>query len=243
MPSYNYWGLTVADIIQSFNGATGTDFATNSQVYGTIVNREMDFYEGDIASQLSKAVLFSIRRPTGIQVQVHKTSGVVTFPEGLPLEVIGDGYGSDEQDIKIYGTTIRDPFLGNGIYSGVDINYSRPSEDLETAFPVAFTATGTTVTVTSPNANTYYYASYNTNLNAISLPSLALILRNAVCCSSGANLYSREGDEWALVTTYCELSSKEYDRLAKFIPTELLNARWLVNPFNRPFTSTPWFRA
>ena len=57
MSEFNYFGLTTNDIVESFNGALVTDFASNSKTGAEIIENELQLAEGELIGLLTPKVI------------------------------------------------------------------------------------------------------------------------------------------------------------------------------------------
>ena len=220
MALFNYFGLSYLDIVNSFNGAISTDFATNGYTAQQIIEREMDFAESKIIGKLDAAVIDILSFAESLRVDPVALNGSQVWTSPLPIL----------DDFVMY--------VDSGFYQTYDsIGCSNAECDREVTDLTLFTdytRVGNVVTFGSTyDSDNKYYASFSVDADAISIPSLSTHLSDIVCCSVGHQLYSRQGDTWKLVDQFCKWAENEPMK----IPAELRKLSWFKYPFQKPWAS------
>lgn len=206
MALYNYFGVTVANIVTYYVGSELTDYATNSLTGTQVIQSELDYAEAEIVARLSQKTLNALEN-----IKYMKLSeAVTTFPSGFTLSnatLYETNKGTSTSSYTSLGCSSQG-------CSNLNIELTRSSSTV--------TISGGYVATISPfDTNKDYYIS--ADLTVSSLPSLGYIIREIVACRLGKQLYSRGNKEsdWSAVEAACSKADLALSKIDEYyLPAE-----------------------
>jgi hypothetical protein len=228
-----YFGLTWEDVLLAFHGTIEDDFATNSKTGREVIENELALQKDFLLAMVDEAALGMLEGqipPYAVSSTCQDTSGnryinLLGEPDCINLfyreEKVSRYVEYPSQDLLGYENSAcryRD-CEGEGIegleeFDDYTIVGDRillgPSFDTDRELVISFTGD-------------------------INLPSLARVLRDAVCCNLGYQLYNAGDQTWGAVTNFCEHYkrwSDLYTGKKKFIPPELRGLKFLRSPWS-----------
>ena len=211
--------LSYTDVIEAFNGAVESDFATNSKTGRQIIEREIQLAQQDLYSVVDPNVLNILK--DGLPYHLF------TVNTGDTIELLGNPV---DLDIRLYESGPN--YIKND--SEVIFGYNKAKCNFDykdyTQF-TDYTVVDNVVTIGTVETDTIIAVSYK-SLD-FSIPSLENKIKNKVCCMMGYQLFSAGDQTWALVDRYCELD-KEFTASSsgkKFVPSEL-KLNYIESPFS-----------
>ena len=222
MSEFNYFGLTTNDIVESFNGALVTDFASNSKSGAEIIANELELAEGELIGLLTPKVIRKFYNTEGVMVNISG-SGIIVLPTELP-------YDSSKADLEVYyqpkkniNSNCNELFYTNALVCGTNSCNN-------CGYPDMLKAELSGMQILNYSSNYEYYAVYSVNSAFIEIRSLQDYIRNRVCCILGNNLYANADNVWKLVDTYCKRAEAFVEKIdSHYVPGELKKMKW-VNP-------------
>lgn len=218
--TYNAFGLVWGDIVKAFNGAVADDFATANDCGQKIIEDEISLKEGELIGFLSEGALDYFRQIPTHEVTTTNLSGATSFgfdftPDfGKKIRVEVSSDCSDNTSLLDCNT--------RRCTGGEEVTYYQDSDGIWRGLLDRIIRDDERVVIT-----------YSPDIGALNLPSLKSILRDAVACSLGMNLYSDSDSTWAHVERYCTRADKMYDKLDGWIPPEFKRLKYLE--WNGPF--------
>lgn len=214
MPTYNYFGVTVDDIVEYYHGAEVTDFATNGISGSEVIINELEYAEETVLEAL----------PQGF---------ANTLFNGIPYVQIIDGQSVSPSGATFSNLKVMDNNDPLGLPSQTSLgcggvicpgNTNILSDSTETV-----SVSGGVIDITNYDPNKLYYATMTFD-STVSFSGLKKLIRDIVACRLGSQLYSRGGeDEWVSVKRACEDSKEMLERLRSdpyWMPYELKKLKY-----------------
>lgn len=233
---YNGFGLEYTDIINSFKDAVEDDFASNGECGRYSIEREIEFQEQRLASNLNATTLDLLEQLPWHFVDTTETvdvSGYTTFYFDFTPDFT--------QDIMVY---VFEDFYSD-IESQNTLGCSKNARECG-SFQLAPDSTSLEQAVTyvqDSDGNWYgnlnrvigendkVAISYSIDKSNMEIASLKGFLRDMVCCILGNGLYADGDDVWKLVEKYCEHATMALQMVGgkRWIPAEFKRLDF-VNP-------------
>jgi len=200
-----YFGLTTADIVNSFSQTQESDFAVGVISGSEIILNEINFQYEKLLNYLSPEALQQMERING-EVTNVSVSGTFT-PSFYALPATLRGYVTDKDYSPCPGQSLEDTSM-------CWMNYSQQQFIISEA------------SITSQGNNSYLLNDtfdykrqkltiyYDVDQTQLTIKSLKTFLRDLVCSSLGARIFPvGNADQWSIVNYY----QAEADKFMKFL--------------------------
>lgn len=197
MSTYNYFGVTVDDIVNYYHGTTVTDYNTGSVPGSGVIISELEYSEQKVLEALPPRVANSLMNGL-YYVYVFDQQKIDLTGATIDTLYSMTKYDSDETSI-----------CGCSTHCAGDIGVLTE----ETVSVASITGAGI-VSITNYDPNKDYYADI-TFTEDFEIGSLKRLIRDLTACRLGSQLFSRGSeDEWVSVTRACEESTAMLDKIS-----------------------------
>jgi hypothetical protein len=235
---FNYFGCSYTDILLAYKDSILSDYATAGISGNLAIENELEMQEMEVVNHLPSSVLSQLNEIDGMVLRVN-ASNQVTLP------ILPDSSFA----VSVYYVGNLSDLRGRGCKSYDDVSETSicPNSDCweDNLTALNFSISGAVISVSGASPGEDISVSYTVDKTQLEIPELKKLVRDLTCCVLGSWLYSREENEWKLVTRFCEKGDEGLDMLEDgYIPSVLKSQRWLTDPFpsRRGVTSVKVYR-
>lgn len=223
-----YFSATVDEILRMYPQTSATDFGGEEAIEDAL-----QAHTDNIIGLLNPDIYNLLQNPSLELVVKRATDQQTEAVLGL-TPIADEGYGATS--VRLY----RIPFSYTETTNTVDFTNQQPCYKTAMFYEIAdewdlISVNNLTgyITFDPLSEDDLLYASYITDVQSLTIVSLARAVRYGTAYEIGSKVYAVDTNSWKLVEEYKNIWEKSLETIesSSFIPSELRKLRWL-NPIN-----------